>query len=170
MTDKSMILSIYDERLAVEVDGASYDKAVDMVAGDLADGIEAGRIQRPERTLMEECRDLVRATLRNARRARRNSMRKQLDWIVAALTGNPDEEADMSVVLGQAYMLGDGRDKTLRYWTVEDFVGATMTRYRKAAEATEAATEFDERAQQVIAIMRERGASTLGLTFEPLPA
>lgn len=113
MCDRDWFLVTYDEYMTGERDGASLEKARDAGAHAYADAVESGAIRRVRKTLVEEGRALFDEHVNPARKQRRSSMRRQLEYVIAYLTGNPEEEADMSSILGHAYMLGDGRDKTL---------------------------------------------------------
>lgn len=63
-------------------------------------------------------------------------------------------------VLRHAVPLGNGRDKVIGAWTVDDWNAATVERYRDAAE-------FDKTAAGIMARMLDAGVATTGELFTP---
>lgn len=163
MSDKDWSIAIYDEIISERPDeGMLLEESRDAFAHKVADAILLGHIKRPGLSDLEMGRILFKRHIEPARSRRRQSMKRDMEYVLAWLTGDPEEEADMAAVCARAYMLGNGSDKTLNYWTAEDFEAATIERYRNAAAATKAAADFDQLARQIINFLTERGAPMVG--------
>lgn len=115
------------------------------------------------RDLDAEASRALRTVTESARDQRRVTLKKELEFIIDALD-NPITGAHLEPYLNLAYPLGttDGSDKTLRYWTRDDFQMAITSRYRNAAVVTVSAKEFDDAAKALINRMETAGATTLG--------
>lgn len=148
---------------------ALYDEYVRSVGGEVKSS-EAMEAIRPQVVAMlaDEPRDLDREaaqTLRESiapvRGKRSRSLKENLDWF---LDGFAEDGAYVDPLLDQAYGLGHerGLDKTLRFWTSEDFRNLVVTRYRVAADQTAAAKDIDGSVQRVVDRMQAQGATHFG--------
>lgn len=163
---RDWIIDRYDEFVGSEGDdGALVEKSRDAVAHAYADAVESGAISRPTVDLVTEGRSLFNSHAGRAREQRRVSMKNSAAHLLDALLGETVLGAD-DPALGLAYPLGDGTDKVLRLWTVDDWQAAKDERYRNAAAATGAAADFDSNvASEFIAALRKRGKRTTGDLF-----
>lgn len=165
MSDKQWFLDAFDEFVESEGDGgAAREKSRDGVARRYEQAVENGEINRPREPLIDEGRALFDRHIGAEITRRRTSLRKSMDHLLDVLAGETVLGAG-DPALHQAYPLGDGSDKTLGLWTPDDWQAATFERYRNAAEATRAASNFDERAQRFLVAMRQRGVRTTGDLF-----
>jgi hypothetical protein len=128
------------------------------VAQAYAEAVESGELERNEVSLFDEGLGLFATIVEPERTARKARLLQELDYIADAsadgtILGNTDP------VFDQAYALGNGSDKTLGLWTRDDFQFAIVTRYRKASEATAAATAFDMKVSRVQQLMVIRNAT-----------
>jgi hypothetical protein len=165
MTDREWFIETYDAAVdETGDDGASLEKARDVVAHEYAEAVESGAQPRHAPDLVEEGRILFNEFIGAERKRRKESMREQVAYLLDAFES--EDGAYVDPILAQAYPLGDGTDKALRYWNADDWGGARTTRYRKAAEATKAADLFDrETVDPMLDAMRSRNARTTGDLF-----
>lgn len=165
MIDKEWFIEQFDRFVsAASNDGSEVEKSRDALAHAYSDAVESGQAERWRDDLTTEGRVLFDRFVKPAREQRKSSMRRSAQELVDALNG----ETILGVQdprLDQAYPLGDGRDKTLRYWTAEDWRAATTERYRNAAAVTAAAKEFDEAADQITRALISHGVNTTGELF-----
>lgn len=128
------------------------------VAQAYADAVESGELERHDISLVDEGCALFDTIVKPERKDRKARLLQELDYIA-------DASADGTIlgtqdpVFDQAYPLGNGSDKTLGLWTRDDFQFAIVTRYRKAGEATAAATAFDMKVNRVQELMIIRNAT-----------
>lgn len=147
-----------------------YDEYAARVGDDVKVGDGKTAIRNEIRSLIATTdRDIERETdaaiddaIGRMRSKRSRSMKKNLDYLLDGMTD--PEGPYIDPMLGMAFSLGDERgvDKVLRNWTAEDFQNLIVTRYRVAADATEAAAEFDRTAAQIVLRMRAVGAQRVG--------
>lgn len=169
MNIKDWLIEQYDIHVGEQgVDGAPIADTRDAVAERYAAAVEAGEVERSAPSLVDEGRSLFAKFIEPTRERRRSTMRKGgtgLQNLIDAL--NDDTVLGTSdPCLAQAYPLGNGADKTLHLWTVEDWQVATTQRYRGAAAATASASDFDENiASPIITAMRRAGVRTTGELF-----
>ncbi|GAB2906763.1 hypothetical protein GCM10027047_01230 [Rhodococcus aerolatus] len=162
MTDAQWFLDRYDEAVAESgSDGTEPHKVRDQVAQRYCDDVETGRITPVQDDLVTQGRNLFDRVVKPERDRRRSSMRRTMGDLLDAINGETIlGTADPK--LDQAFALGDGRDKSLRHWTVDDWQAATTERYRNAAQATASASTFDEGAAQIVSAIRRSGVRTTG--------
>ncbi len=165
MTDKVWFIEQFDRFVTDNGDdGATVEKSRDAVAQAYVDGVESGQFARWASELKDEGRALFDRLVKPVREQRKSTMRRDAEYLADTLAGETVlGEADP--VLDQAFPLGDGRDKTLRFWTAEDWRTAVTERYRNAAAVTEAARRFDESADAIVRAMTGRGVKTTGELF-----
>jgi hypothetical protein len=155
---RQRIERILDERAARHPEGAKAEdlriEALPEVVGLLAD---------VERNLEAEAEALLVSVGQRSRRSRRERMSRDLLYLLDAFT-NSEDGAYIDPLLDLAYPIGtdDGRVKTLRHWTADDFLTSTQMAYRKAAEITASAREHDEAMTSAVMSMRARGAARFG--------
>lgn len=149
----------FDRYVAGQHDEApSVDKSRDAVATAYAEGVRHGRIERRRLELETEGRELFDRLVMPERDHRRASFRVSARYLVDAIT-DQTVLGEQDPVLDQAYPIGDGTDKTLRYWNPEDWNTSRTIRYRQAAEHTRAAQEWDVQVvSPIVAAMRQCGA------------
>lgn len=164
--DREWFIETYDGFVSdSRDDGAALEKCRDAVATAYADAVESGTADRWTPDLVTEGRALFNQFIEPERERRRTSVKRSWRNLLDALSGETILGRD-DPALALAYPIGDGTDKTLFYWTAEDFQAATMERFRNAAAATEAAAEFDrEYASAFIAAMKRRNVAYFGALF-----
>jgi hypothetical protein len=167
VSDRDWFIDTYDAAIDESADdGAELEKARDTVAHEYADAVTAGVQPRHSMSLVDEGRELFDTFIGPERKRRKSSMRDQVAYLLDAFESGDDDGAYVDPILAHAYPLGDGRDKSLRYWTADDWTTATTERYRNAAKVTAAAADFDENtAARAIAAMRARGVLRVGDLF-----
>jgi len=165
MTDRQWFIEQYDAIVKNSGDdGSEVDKTKDAVAHVYADGVETAEIERWATDLVAEGRALFDQMVKPERDRRRNEMRKSVEYLLDTLAdgtilGVNDPKLDLS------YAVGDGRDKTLRLWTQDDWQSSTTARYRNAAQVTRAASTFDDGATKIIRAMQARDVRKTGDLF-----
>lgn len=165
MTDKAWFIQKYDGVVAdAGPEGAYLEKARDAVAQAYQDAIESGEILRWQAEIKDEGRALFDRLIKPVREHRKSSMRRDAKYLVDALNGQTVLSGD-DPVLHSAFPIGDGRDKTLRLWTLDDWRSATTERYRNVAAVTAAAREFDEYADAISRALLARDVDTTGDLF-----
>jgi len=168
--DEQWVVAAYD-RVADEfaAEGASVKILRDETIHRVSAAIEAGEYTLPTKTVENQVADIFDRVVPKARRVRRSELRTQFRIILDILEGGTllgDEDPK----LDQAFPLGNGEDKTLRYWTVVDVAMSINVRYEKAAEATSAATGFDADGTALIAELNRRGVRFIGDSLDCLTA
>ena len=165
MTDQltEWLVATYDEVVTGEgADGATVEKARDAVAHAYADAVDRGEIDRVAVDVVAEGRDLFDRHIGRTRTRRRESIRKDMEYMLDAL-------ADETIlgrhdpIFQQAYPLGDGRDKVLGLWTQEDWLGAAAERNSNVVAAAAAAHSFEVMAKAIVDRLRDASA---GLTID----
>ena len=169
-TYREWFLRHYDRHVLAEVDGSQLEKTRDTVARDFLVALDRGDlpVETPD---LDYARALFRSIVEPERQKRRGSFRKNAEYLLDALR-NPEEGIHVEPFLDTVYPMGtvDGRDKALRYWTEQDLIESSMERYRNAAAAMEAAKQYDDVSQELIAAMHGRHAKTVGDVFATVPA
>lgn len=157
--------------IALEYDALIHDSGKAVKQSDVREAL-AERIrpyvEESPRDIEGEVARIIATTLPPIRDGRTQVFRRELDYILDYLT-NPDEGAvSVELILDYAFPLGtvDGQDKTLRFWTREDFMNASRTRFQQAAAATHAAAEFDRTIQRILNLMDGSGAAVLDGLFQ----
>lgn len=133
--------------------------------------IESGELERDNITTYEEGLGHFDRDIKPKRRARSRRLQDSATQITEALNDETILGRD-DPILHQAVPLGDldGRDKIIGLWTAEDWRNATITRYRKAADMTAAASAFDYHAQSIIAkMLSTHGIQKTFDLFKPTP-
>ncbi len=166
MIDKQWFVEQFDRYISSNTDdGAELAKSKDAVAHAYADAVESGEIERWQADVFTEGLALFDRHVKPIRERRKSAMRRDVEYLIDALKDGTMLGAD-DPVLNQAFPLGDGRDKTLRFWTAEDWRSATTERYRNAAAVTGAARRFDEElADLIVRALAGRGVNTTGDLF-----
>lgn len=170
MTDKAAVDKVwfveqFDAIVAAGgANGSVFEKSRDAVVHRYIDGLDSGEFDAYESDRVSETRGLFDRLVKPVRDHRKSSMRKSAEYLIDALNdatvlGNDDP------ALAQAFPLGNGRDKTLKFWTSDDWRAAATERYRNAAAVTEAARSFDALADLIAAALIRRGVNTTGDLF-----
>jgi len=143
-------------------DGIKTGEAAAHVAGLLAQAIRDGHVTISE---AEYAQKVTKQIITGIRTARRAGLVETALWVQSMLAGETILGSD-DPVLKMAYPgSADSIDKSLVYWTEDDWNTATMTRYRKAAEATAAAVAFDNVASAIVTMLKGRSTGdALGLS------
>lgn len=143
-------------------DGIKVRDARTAVVERIVCALETGEVEPLNAQRMAEA--MADQAMLPARRARKTALHDQLNWIIEDLHGE--------TVLGhahprlrQAFALGDGRDKTLALWSVDDWRGALNVRREKRDEFTAAVQIFEDQVQTVVAAMFAAGATTTADLF-----
>lgn len=153
------ILDLYDAEVAKHPEGIKTAEAQLAIADDVAE-----LLADEPRDLTAEVAVAIRATVGPDRERRARRIKQELEYILdyfvnpeeAALV--PDDRMNMAIRLGEA----DGTDKTLRYWTVSDFVAMGQYRRQRAQEAVDAAEELNRVIGDVVKRMRAAEAHRFG--------
>lgn len=155
----SMIRRLYDEHVE-SADGAvaladTRQRLVPTIAREL---------EKADRDFEAEATILIDKVLTDTRSARNTQMRDSLADIAAYIAAPEDNLMRVSGMLHLAYPLGTqrGEDKTLSLWTRQDLEFKVKTRYREASQTTAAAALLDQAASQILNLMGERAAGTIG--------
>lgn len=168
MTDHQWFREQYDAVVGEEPDeGATVEKSRDAVAHAYADAVEKDEQTRRKIDLVEEGRMWFDREVGPLRTSRRSSLKRDAEYIRDALTPGATMLGTDDPIFDQAYPLGNGSDKTLRYWTTADWMGSVQERTQKAKDATDAAEEFNEVAKVIVTAMTERGVTQTGRLFDP---
>lgn len=149
----------YDEVVGSEVDGIGRDKLRDELAHGYLNAVERGEVRLPSE--MDMARAKADQYLRPIRKGRTESFRRDIQNLLEAL----HDETILGVDdprLQQAVPVGDGKDKRLSYWTVQDWMTAVKVRQRNVQRAAEAATDFTEIAEAMVGEMARRNVRTTG--------
>lgn len=169
-TYREWFLSRYNEYVLGEIDGSQLEKTRDTLAHEFLDALEAGDlpVDRPD---MNYARSMFRSIVEPERQKRRGTFKKNAEYLLDALR-NPEDGIHVEPFLDTVYPMGtsDGRDKAFRFWTEDDLITSSMERYRNAAAAVEAAKQYDEVSQELIAAMHGRRAVTVGQVFAQVSA
>lgn len=164
MIDREWFIREYDRIVAEQSDqGMTVEKMRDALSHRYADAVERGESRYVD-DIVDEGRALTNRFVSPVRDARRMSFRKNVGDIIDALNGDTILGRD-DPRLDQAFPIGDGTDKTLRYWSADDWTDATTERYRNAASATASAAEFDELSQVIVGALRSRNVRLTGELF-----
>ena len=149
-------LSHWDEHVAANPgQGASLEESREAFIRAYVTAVTAGDT-RWQVDVETEGRNLFARSVDKTRKTRRANLARDGEHLLAALNdetilGNADPLLDQALPIGAP----DGRDKTLRFWTWEDWDTAKTERYRNAAETTAAAKDFDLKvASRFIAALR----------------
>lgn len=164
MTEEQWFIDAYDEVVQSEPDGVELAKIKHEVGLRYEDAVESGEIERDAPALSAEGEDKFDKYIPPARRSRKAVFRRDLGNLLDALNGETVLGED-DPRLDQAFPIGDGRDKTLRYWSVDDFQNALSVRYAKAADSMDAADGFAKIAREVIRQMSAHNARMFGRLF-----
>lgn len=154
---ETSVIELYDEHVQ-----SRSDEGTKVAEAKLAIRDEVRLlVATTERDIDRETDDLLNSIIGSARSRRSRSMKKNLEHL---LDGFDEGDTYIDPLLDMAFGLGDehGVDKSLRFWTADDFANVVVTRFRVAAEVTEATAEFDRTVQRIVARMRGVGALTLG--------
>jgi len=152
------IMDLYDAEVARHPEGiktADAKAAIHPAVMDLM-------IAEP-RDVAREAESATRTVDRD-RDARSRAVKRDLEYILdyfmdpseAALV--PDSRMDFAIRLGEK----DGTDKTLRFWTAEDFIAMGQLRTANAELALTAAKDLNEVIGRVVGRMRRAGVSHFG--------
>lgn len=160
MFDRQTLVPLYDEAVAA-LGAPTVEQAREAFCEQYVADVAAGRIARQEPSLRGEALSAWREVIEPERKKRRASFLMQIDLLSDSIL-NPADGANIDPMMGLAFPVSDGTDKTFSEWTPDDFGKAIVTRYRGAAEQTAAASEFDASANRLIQIMASRGVSRVG--------
>lgn len=156
---------LYDRRLREAAGAVPIAELREKIAPD----VELW-IAHQDRDVRMEALAAVKARTEHVRRSRTKRLRTDIAYLVDYWE-TPDEAAQsVEAILDQGYKIGDGNDKTLRYWTRDDLNRAVVTRYRESADAVKAAKDFDEVAQRALDALNVTGSEHLGDLTQKLAA
>ncbi len=145
MIDKQWIIDQFDFTVANGgLEGVRLADARQNVVTAIVDEITSGRMSISDIPLDQVGGMLFDSTVKPVRNQRKLELKNAGAWIVDVI--NRDTIlGEFDPILDRAYSLGkkDGTDKTLRFWTVDDWQGAVTERYRNAADVTSSAQDFD---------------------------
>lgn len=164
MSDRNWFVDHYDALGDDVPEGAELEKLRDSVAHGYADGVESGDIARHHDDLVSEGRALFDRWVKPTREQRKSSLRRDAAYLGDCLAGGTILGTDEPVLM-QMFPLGDGRDKTLRNWSPEDWRNAARERFRNAADVTAAAADFDEHAERMAKAIESARVVTTGDLF-----
>lgn len=170
-TDKEWMMwfvTQYDKHVSGNpADGVTLKDSRDAVAKAYAQAVKQGGYDRWQVDPLVEGTALFSRAVNDVRKGRRRNLSSEGKYLLSALRdetilGPADPQLDQAYGMGE----NDGRDKTLRYWTRDDWEQARTERYRNAADVTHAASEFDrEVAAPFIEALTTLGVRTTGELF-----
>lgn len=158
--DRYWFEQTYDKLLDGDDTGLKQTEMQELFVADYLAQVRTGQVVRPELGLEAEGMYLYRQFCPPMRTARRRQFGKDQEWIQWAIDdpeiAGPFEET----CLAMAYPVGDGRDKQLGLWTIEDWLIATTVRQQNVEEAKAALSEFENRQQHITNSMSRKHART----------
>lgn len=165
MIDKQWIVEQFDFTVANGgLEGVRLADARQSVIAAIVDEIESGRMSVADIPLDQIGEMLFDSTVKPVRNHRKLELKNAGQRVVDVI--NRDTIlGEFDPILERAYSLGkkDGTDKTLRFWTVDDWQGAVTERYRNAADVTSSAKDFDmEVATPIIEALRANNVVMTG--------
>ena len=122
--------------------------------------VMSGAVARPEVSLLAEGEALFDKHVLRERDRRRKGKHGFAENIATSLLGNLEPTLDLAVPVG------DGTDKLLRYWTVDDWQESINVRNRAAADVVDSAREHEGYASVVIAALKIANGGFTGDLFE----
>ena len=159
--DKEYTLTVWNRLVAEH--GADPVQLADsraQFATEYQRDVMAGRVTRLERSLIAEGEALFDKHVRPERDRRAKGKHGFAENIANSLLGNEDPHLDLAVPLG------NGSDKTLRYWTREDWYDSIKVREKSAQDTVDAAAEHKMYAMRVIESLAHSNAAYTGQLFE----
>lgn len=156
------IVAKYEETVRQHQDGLELEKSMDAVAHALLDAVETGDAPAPAATY-DWAAKMTAAAVSVKRKRSRALIKKDVEYLLEAFA-DPENSIQIEPMLDHVFPLGshDGRDKALRYWTVDDFTASAMERYRNAAAVAEAAREYEEVVSRAVERMKRAHAIYFG--------
>ena len=121
--------------------------------------VMAGKVTRPEMSLIAEGEALFDKHVIRERDRRRKGRHGFAENIANSLFGTDDPLLDIAVPVG------DGTDKVLRFWTIDDWRESIRVRERAATDAAESAAEHAKHANSVIVALANEGGGYTGDLF-----
>ena len=162
MSDNLWFVNAYDEHVREAGAAVSVADARAAIARRYKRDVLARRIKRAKPSIEDEGRHLFDRWVMPKRSARTTNLRKNGQHLIDALRGNTILGRD-DPYLDMAYPLGNGQDKTLRYWTAEDWECSRIERHRVADAEKRSARDFDDEVASVfIAELRRTGVRFTG--------
>lgn len=164
--DNEWFVKTYDAFVASEGDtGADLEKSRDEVAHSYATAVENGDVKRHQDDLVAEGRKLFDRWVGRVRSARRDSFKRDVLYLIDAAS---DETilGPNDPVFATPYPLGDGRDKVLGLWTVEDWLGAVHERNSNAVAVAAAAHEFSICANVIVERLKSTNSRITSQLFK----
>lgn len=128
--------------------------SLDIVVKNCMTGIKNGRVAQPRMGAQEQVTHYAREFQRQERRENKLELARDLEWLV-------DQFDRDSPILDRYYPMGNGKDKTLRYWTQEDFKIARITREANLETQRIATQKFSEIVDRVLQRMIEQNANSV---------
>ena len=118
-------------------------------------------LEKEDRDYIAEAHLRIDKVINGSRKVRRSHIKRNLEEILAA--SFPEDFDFIDPLLNMAFPLGDtaGLDKSLRFWTTEDFDALVFTALRSAVEITAAAAGLKE----TVALVKTRMATTHSTLF-----
>lgn len=153
--DKDWLIATYEDVVSQSGDeGMGNDDVRTEVARRYEAAVTGGELPPPDINLIDLGLMRFDKVIAKERRKRGVKLRDDIKFLADTLF--TAEAGDVDPILALAVPLGDGRDKTLRFWSADDWMAATTIRYRNAAKVTAAAAAFDETSQRIRSAMRAR--------------
>ena len=126
---------------------------VQRVADRIRDGIIAAPIMTPETQAELLYQREIEPLRMKRRRSLLNVIRSLRDSVLA---GTRLKELDP--VLDQAFLIGDGTEKPLRYWRVEDYRAVVQVSQKDAVDKVAAADVLDAEVESLAGFFEKSGA------------
>ena len=149
--------------------GGAQKEIRDKWVSEYEKAINTGALTRPTMSIRDEGAILYQELVTSGiRKQRKSAVIKEMEYLVAALNdetilGIGDPRLDQAIMLG----VNDGRDKTMRLWTADDWLRAANSRFENAAKVTAAAAQFSILANEIADAIKDRKVRNTGDLFKP---
>lgn len=163
IADESYWVRLYDEA------GAEYDEAQPLdvlrkqAAARFVADVESGAVTPPQLDLEQHALDQFNRHVMPIRNRRANRLQTDLEYILD--NAFSEDGAYVDPLLDQVHRLGDGTNKPLRLWTVDEIHDWAYRRLAEAADVSEAAARAHRTAERLIGRMHDGGVGRIGDMF-----
>lgn len=153
------VLHNYDAIVkAAGIDGIKVGEAKAGLVERVRLALESGEVDVPDAGQIAEM--LVANTVDPERDRRRNLLVDHLEIVAAAIADETVLGRD-DPLLGHAYRIGTGYDKSLMFWSIQDGRTVVAVAQSKAAESARAASRLRDVWQPIESAMRDTGAGII---------
>lgn len=146
------------------VEGLTPNEARERALDAMERKIARGQMEPPTLSVRAQLAAKWDQVITSERRARRERIRHEVEEIANALTGQYGLK-DKRDLLGKAFPTGAGVDKSLKFWSMEDWMDSVVARQVNAEKAAHAARVHAEHVSVITGAMRSRNALLTGDLF-----